>query len=121
MLLRDSVYHAIDEKAKRTPAAGLGRVRNIESNPLAAFLIDHYEDDWGRLWYTLLRGDARLLQSGGEHDEAIRALRRKYRQYRETIPLSKDALVIALDVRQLSDWQASSGGRRRAARPGRQA
>ena len=55
-LVGDAVYIAIDEKPKRT--LRLRRVRNIESNPRAALLVDLYDEDWSTLWWVLLRGPA---------------------------------------------------------------
>jgi PPOX class probable F420-dependent enzyme len=116
VLRGDTVYHAIDAKPKTADPRGLRRVRNVEANPVAAFLVDDYVEDWRRLWYALFLGRARIIERGPEHDRAITALRRKYRQYRSTLPLRADALVIALDVRRLSHWQASSPVHRRAGR-----
>lgn len=121
VLLGDTVYQAIDAKAK-SDARNLTRLKNIRANPEAAFLVDHYREDWRRLWYVLVRGTARILESPDpEHRRAIAALRRKYRQYREELPLAADALVIAIDVAALSHWQASSGGRRSSNRRGSRA
>jgi PPOX class probable F420-dependent enzyme len=121
VLRGDTVYHAIDAKPKTGNPRRLRRVRNVEANPAAAFLVDAYVEDWRRLWYALFFGRARIIERGPEHDRAVAALRRKYRQYRSTLPLRPDALVIALDVRRLSHWQASSPVRRpargRARRP----
>ena len=115
VLLDDTLYHAIDAKPKRRPASELARVANVRANPKAALLVDHYEEDWRRLWYTLFRGRARVIdRPGAEHRRAILALRRKYVQYRVSLPLAGDALVIGLDAEQLTHWQASSAGRRRA-------
>lgn len=112
VLVGGTIYQAIDAKPKGDPHK-LARLRNLRRNPSAAFLVDHYEDDWRKLWYALFRGRARILEApDAEHRRAITALRRKYRQYREELPLAADALVIAIDVAALSHWQASSGGRR---------
>jgi hypothetical protein len=69
-------------------------------------MVDQYREDWTRLWYVLLEGRARLLESGPEHLRAIRALKRKYRQY-VRMPLADDALVIALDVERRRHWRSS--------------
>lgn len=114
VLLGGTVYHAIDAKPKSLPANRLRRVANIRANPNAALLVDHYEEDWSRLWFSLARGQARLITEGVEHRRAILALRRKYPQYRSTFPLADDALVIALDVRQMTRWV--SAGRRPGAK-----
>lgn len=117
VLLKDTIYHAIDDKPKRDPRT-LARLRNIRAKPSASFLVDHYEEDWRRLWYVLLRGRARVLESPDpEQRRAIMALRRKYRQYRRALPLDADATVIAIDATTLRDWRASSAGRRRSTRP----
>lgn len=108
VLLGDTLYQAIDAKPKSVAPGRLRRVRNVRANPQAALLIDHYVEDWRRLWWVLLHGRARLIERGPEQLRAITALRRKYRQYRTTTPLTSNALVIALDVRRLRHWRASS-------------
>jgi PPOX class probable F420-dependent enzyme len=110
VLLGETVYQAIDAKPKSVNATQLRRVKNVRANPKAALLIDHYVEDWHKLWYVLLRGKARIVDAGAEQQRAIVALRKKYPQYRTTVPLAADALVIAMDVRRLRHWQASSRG-----------
>ena len=112
VLLGDTIYHAIDAKPKSLAPHRLRRVRNIEANPEAALLVDHYLETWRRLWWVLLHGRARLVADDGERQRAIRALRRKYPQYRTSTPLAAEAPVIALDLRQLRHWQASRPARR---------
>lgn len=107
------IYHAIDAKPKSVEGRSLARVKNVEANPNAVLLVDHYAEDWRRLWYVLLRGRARIVDAGREQRRAILALRRKYAQYRGTFPLVDEALVIALDVRAASEWEASSARARR--------
>jgi PPOX class probable F420-dependent enzyme len=112
VLIGETLYHAIDAKPKTRKSGKLRRVSNVRGNPNAALLVDHYEDDWRRLWYALFGGTARVIAHGREHQRAVRALRRKYPQYRTTFALDAGALVIALDVARLSHWRASSPGRR---------
>ena len=116
VLLGDTIYQAIDAKPKSVGARRLRRVKNITANPEAALLVDHYLEDWRRLWWVLLRGRARIAVDILEQRRAIAALRRKYPQYRRTTPLAADALVIALDVRRLRHWRASRPVRRDEAR-----
>jgi PPOX class probable F420-dependent enzyme len=99
------LYHAIDAKPKRKPPMQLRRIRNLRANPRAAVLVEHYEEDWSRLWFVLLEGPVRLLAGGAEHRRALLALRRKYRQYR-AMPLAPDALVVAVDISRISHWDA---------------
>jgi PPOX class probable F420-dependent enzyme len=112
VLVGDCVYQAIDAKPKSVAPHRLRRVKNIQANPTAALLVDHYLEDWRRLWWVLLHGRARLVTHGPEQERAIKSLRRKYVQYRTTTPLMSNALVIALDVRRLRHWQANRPIRR---------
>jgi len=77
------IYTAIDQKPKRAEAMKLRRVLNITQNPEISFIVDRYDEDWGKLGYVIVRGRARILQTGREHDHALFLLRRKYRQYRQ--------------------------------------
>lgn len=99
---RDCVYSAVDQKPKRTPA--LRRLRNLAVNPRAALLADHYEEDWGRLWWVRAEGRGRLLDP--DHDtearHGIELLRAKYPQQRAR------GAVVAVDVERWSGWTSSS-------------
>ena len=75
------IYSVLDQKPKRTALTRLRRVRNILANPQVALVVDHYEEDWTRLWYILVTGHAELLLGGDEQQEAIGKLREKYQQY----------------------------------------
>jgi PPOX class probable F420-dependent enzyme len=119
VLIGETLYQAIDGKPKAVDPGRLRRVRNVRANPRAALLIDHYVEDWRRLWYVLLRGKARVIDHGPEQRRAVTALRKKYPQYRTILPLAPDALVIAIDVGRLRHWQASSA--RGGPRPGQPA
>lgn len=86
-------YSSLDEKPKRVSPEKLRRARNIRANPEVALVLDHYEEDWSRLKFVLIRGRARILHSGKEHARAVKLLREKYPQYRtmrlETRPVLK--------------------------------
>ena len=77
----ESYYSVLDRKPKRAPVERLKRVRNIVSNPRVSLVLDHYDEDWSRLWYGLVTGTALLIHSGAEHGRAIGLLRHKYSQY----------------------------------------
>jgi PPOX class probable F420-dependent enzyme len=96
-----TLYITIDAKPKGT-VAGLKRLRNIMANPQAAFVADHYDEDWSRLGWVMLRGAAEILDAGAEHDRAQALLRVRYAQYR-AMPI--EALpVIALRVARVTTW-----------------
>jgi len=80
----------------------LKRVRNILENPQAAFVVDHYDEDWRRLGWIMLRGRAEILSDGAEHDRAQELLRERYPQYR-AMNLT-DLPVIALRIARAIGW-----------------
>ena len=76
------IYSVLDQKPKRAALTRLRRVRNIQANPQVSLVVDHYDEDWGHLWYILVTGRADLLLEGEERAAAIVLLRAKYQQYR---------------------------------------
>jgi PPOX class probable F420-dependent enzyme len=97
----DRVYSAVDQKPKRTTS--LRRLKNIAENPQVSLLVDHYEDDWDKLWWVRADGHARLLDP--DHDDearqAIALLRARYPQQHAR------GAVVAVDVERWSGWTAS--------------
>ena len=97
----DTLYVTIDEKPKRRDVP-LKRVRNILENPQAAFVVDHYDEDWRRLGWIMLRGRAEILDDGAEHERAQELLRERYPQYRA---MNLTGLpVIALRIARAIGW-----------------
>ena len=77
-------YSGLDEKPKRVAPTHLKRVRNMLANPQVSLVVDDYSEDWSRLAYIQIRGQAALVGPGGEeHAQAIHLLRAKYPQYRQ--------------------------------------
>ena len=103
-LLGGSLYVTIDEKPKRPEVRAMKRLRNIAENPRVAVVVDHYDEDWSRLAWVMLRGRADVLDHGDEHDRAQAGLRERYPQYRamriEPLP------VIALRIARVTAWGA---------------
>jgi PPOX class probable F420-dependent enzyme len=99
----ETLYAAVDAKPKRS--LRLRRVDNARERPDVTVLIDHYEDDWERLWWIKLRGRARVLDAGEEADRGMRLLADKYEQYRRQPP---GYPVLAIDVREWRGWDASA-------------
>ena len=85
-------YSVIDRKPKRAIGKPLKRIRNIASNPRIALLLDHYEEDWRRLWYLLVLGSARVLQQDDSYTSALVLLKNKYSQYRQ-MDLDKSSII----------------------------
>ena len=98
----ETVYITVDEKPKQKSGRTLKRIRNLVENPAVALVVDHYEEDWRRLGWVMLRGRAEILHDGEEHDRAQALLRTRYSQYRE---MSLAALpVIAIRVARVASW-----------------
>jgi len=100
-------YSAIDAKPKRTPPERLRRVRNIRANPRVALLIDHYAEDWARLRYVMVQGQAELLGEGPEQEAARHLLTLKYPQY-EGMPLAETGIVIKITPERVIAWSATA-------------
>ncbi len=99
----DTVYFAVDQKPKRT--ADLQRLRNIAANPAVALLVDHYDDDWRRLWWVRVDGRAGVLDAGPESERALDLLAHRYRQYQEQRPRGP---VVAIAIERLTGWAAET-------------
>jgi PPOX class probable F420-dependent enzyme len=99
VLAGDTVYSAVDEKPKRS--LRLARLDNVLTHAAASLLVDHYDDDWSRLWWIRLDGSARVLESGDERERALDLLAAKYEQYRAARP---PGAVIAIDVTAWRSW-----------------
>jgi PPOX class probable F420-dependent enzyme len=97
----DTLYTAVDRKPKRS--SKLRRIENARARPDVTILVDHYEEEWGRLWWIRLRGRARVLDDGDERERALALLQDKYPQYRAEPP---DGAVLAVDVTEVLEWSA---------------
>ncbi len=95
------VYTAVDAKRKSTRR--LRRLSNIEGNPQVSMLVDHYEDDWVRLWWVRADGRAEIHYSGEELATGYMLLRGKYPQYQR---IALDGPVVAVTITNWSSWQA---------------
>lgn len=96
-----TLYSAVDRKPKRSQR--LRRIENARTRPDVTILVDHYEEDWQRLWWIRIRGRARVLDEGEERGEALALLQEKYPQYRQEPP---DGPVLAVDIIDVRDWSA---------------
>jgi PPOX class probable F420-dependent enzyme len=97
----DRVWTAIDDKPKS--GARLQRLENLRANPRASLLVDHYEEDWDRLWWVRVDGAAAVLESGNEEERAIAALTARYPQYARARPPGP---VIAIAIERIAGWSA---------------
>jgi PPOX class probable F420-dependent enzyme len=96
------VVSAVDAKPKR--GTRLRRLENIAANPRVSLLVDHYHEDWRRLWWVRADGRARLVEGGPELKLLLDVLRERYVQYRQ-VELIGPAIVV--DVESWSGWEAA--------------
>jgi PPOX class probable F420-dependent enzyme len=99
-LIDDTVYFTIDEKPKRTPR--LKRLSNLHDNPVAALVVDRYDEDWSRLGWVMVSGRAEILASGPEHDRAQGRLRARYPQL--AVMRIEGLPVVAVRIDHVASW-----------------
>jgi PPOX class probable F420-dependent enzyme len=98
----DRLVTAVDAKPKRS--TDLQRLRNLAASPWATLLVDHYEEDWSRLWWVRLDGDAEVVRDEPRRAESVRPLVAKYAAYRSAPPAGP---AIVLRVRSCASWSAT--------------
>ena len=98
----NALYFAVDRKPKST--ALLQRLRNIEANPAVSVLVDHYDEDWTKLWWVRVDGRAQVDRNGSEFDHAMALLEERYPQYRTAPP---DGPAVKITIERMSGWSAS--------------
>src|SRR4029077_3524140 len=89
----DSIYFVIDFKPKKT--SDLQRLRNIEANPSVSVLVDHYDEDWTKLWWVRADGSARIVIDGAVFEKGMAQLTQRYAQYRSARPAGP---VVAISI-----------------------
>lgn len=105
----EALYSPIDGKPKGRRE--LARIRNVLHEPRVSLLLDDYSEDWSRLWWLRIDGDARVLrpehpESAPEVAAALAALREKYPQYATTPILTDRPTLIAIAIREERSWCA---------------
>lgn len=99
------LFTAVDAKPKS--GRPLRRLRNLIENPYASVIVDHYEEDWGRLWWVRVDGQAEAVEQGEQTRAALELLAGKYPQYRDQPPPGP---VIRLFVERCTAWPPPAPG-----------
>ena len=102
VLSDERVYLAVDHKPKRGPE--LRRTANLRATGQACLLVDHYDEDWSRLWWVRLDGQGGEVADPAEAEHALDALAAKYPQYRERRP---DGPVLTIEIDGYRGWSAA--------------
>jgi PPOX class probable F420-dependent enzyme len=96
------VWSAVDEKPKSTRA--LQRLTNVAANPDVTLLVDHYVEDWSRVWWVRADGIASKVDVGGPGaEEALGALAAKYAEYAASRPPGP---LLRIEVTRWVGWSA---------------
>jgi hypothetical protein len=91
------------DRVKPKASTDLQRIRNLDSDPRASLLCEHWDPvDWLRLWWVRIS-----LRRSDETADVVRrleaGLRRRYPQY-ETAPF---AAILTFRVVDVTGWSAS--------------
>jgi PPOX class probable F420-dependent enzyme len=97
----------IDEKHKRSTPEKLRRTKNIQQNSNVVLLIDEYNEDWTKLYFIMIQGNASII--GGKNlqnekvllEKAHRLLYEKYLQYEK---VGVGGYVIMIDPKKVIYW-----------------
>jgi PPOX class probable F420-dependent enzyme len=90
------------DQVKPKASSRLQRERNLEEDPRATLLVEHWDrDDWSRLWWV--RAELRWQGSAAGRADALAAqLAGRYPQYRDQ-PFTR---VLVLRIVGLTGWAA---------------
>lgn len=105
-LVGEAVYFIVDEKPK-TPGKTLARMKNIAENPEVALVVDHYDEDWSRLEYVMIRGRAEMVSDPVEFARALERLRERYPQYRRMRLEHGRNPLVRITPERLHHWAAT--------------
>jgi PPOX class probable F420-dependent enzyme len=92
------------DSVKPKGSTALGRVRNLERDPRASLLVEHWDPvDWTRLWWVHL-----LLVRTSEPEEVAarlaRLLRERYVQYRNGPFVD----ILTFRIEKVGGWEAAT-------------
>src|SRR5258705_9316422 len=98
-------YSAVDAKPKRTRE--LRRLKNIAANPHVSLVVDVWDEDWSKLCWVIVEGEAEVLTAGAEFTRAIDLLVAKYPQYRAMGLDRAEGAAIGLEASRVLAWRGA--------------
>lgn len=101
VVLGERILTRVDHKPKRTD--DLQRLRNLRSDPRCTLLVDHYEDDWSRLWWVRADGRATITERPADDDAGVVALVARYEPYQRRPPTGP---LVTVEVTRWVGWRA---------------
>ena len=101
------IYSAIDGKPKKTRF--LKRLSNIRRDSIATLLVSDYKENWENLSFVMIYAKAEILQTRVEERKvALKMLKRKYPQYKDSKLLPTSSTVIRFTPRKIVQWSAKT-------------
>lgn len=97
VVMGDEIVSPIDHKPKSGKA--LTRIKNIERDARVTVLVDHWDEDWTRLAWVMVRATA--LIDSDTPPEVVQALNARYRQY---APDERPDALIRMHPTKLTWW-----------------
>ena len=92
------------DSVKPKGSTALGRVRNLERDPRASLLVEHWDPvDWSRLWWVqilLVRTDEPAARVAALE----RGLRERYPQYRGATFVA----ILTFRIEKIGGWEAAA-------------
>jgi inorganic pyrophosphatase len=101
----DKLFSSVEDKAKRTGPFQLARVRNILTSHKVFLLIDDYDEDWSKLAWVQVRGNAIVKTKGQDYEKGVDLLTLKYPQYKNIPIISKPLIIIT--PQKINGWRAT--------------
>jgi PPOX class probable F420-dependent enzyme len=98
----------IDDKHKTSTPEKLRRTKNIRQNSNVVLLIDEYDEDWTKLYFIMIQGNASII--GGKKleqhemvllEKAHKLLYEKYLQYEK---IGVGGYVIKIHPKKVISW-----------------
>ena len=92
------------DRVKPKASSRLQRERNLEADPRATLLVEHWDpDDWSQLWWV--RAELRFQDDAADREAALAArLAERYPQYRDQ-PFDR---VLVLRIVGVTGWAAGT-------------
>ncbi len=92
------------DSVKPKGSTALGRIRNLERDPRASLLVEHWDPgDWARLWWVHLL----LVRTTDEPPDRVarleEGLRERYAQYRTTTFVE----ILTFRIEKVGGWAAA--------------
>ncbi len=88
------------DTVKAKAGGRLQRLVNVEADPRVVLLVERYHDDWSRLWWVRIHGDALEVEPTPAH---LGALAAAFPAYREPGSVTGSLIVTPTEV---TGWSA---------------